>query len=141
MTKLTNEEIEQLRNIRIHTLLNLQTSNRRVSLRCPFPNHNDSTPSFVLYPQNNFYCFGCGANGQGAIDFCMALGYTFVEACEELVRYIRWTKNRQYSFYRLWYRWIWGCKFTVSLRLMVFGNIQTDALDAVFYGYWGWRSS
>lgn len=32
----------------------------RFSTQCIFPDHEDSTPSFVLYPENNsFYCFGC----------------------------------------------------------------------------------
>jgi hypothetical protein len=35
---------------------------------CPF--HEDSTPSFVIYPNNTFHCFGCGANGD-SIDFVM----------------------------------------------------------------------
>ena len=31
---------------------------------CIFPDHEDSTPSFVLYPENNsYYCFGCGEWG------------------------------------------------------------------------------
>jgi hypothetical protein len=32
--------------------------------RCPLPNHNDKTPSFVVYPEtNSFYCFGCHHGG------------------------------------------------------------------------------
>lgn len=30
---------------------------------CPFPGHNDSTPSFVVYSDGSFYCFGCGKSG------------------------------------------------------------------------------
>ena len=31
---------------------------------CPF--HNEKTPSFTVYPENqSFYCFGCGATGDG----------------------------------------------------------------------------
>jgi len=28
---------------------------------CPF--HSDRTPSFTIYPENNFYCFGCHKGG------------------------------------------------------------------------------
>jgi DNA primase len=33
---------------------------------CPF--HNEKTPSFVIYPEGRFYCFGCKEHGD-AIDF------------------------------------------------------------------------
>ncbi len=85
-SKLTNEEIQKIRDVRIHNVLGVGDNGRNVSLKCPI--HSERTPSFVLYPDNSFYCFGCKANGQGAIDFCVALGYTFVEACEELIKYI-----------------------------------------------------
>jgi DNA primase len=85
--KLTNEDIQRLRNIRINNIIGVVDSNRNVSIRCPF--HNEKTPSFILYPDNSFHCFGCNKNGQGAIDFCMELGYTFVQACGELVKYLK----------------------------------------------------
>ncbi len=38
----------------------LQALGSRFITSCVFPDHEDSTPSFVLYPENNsFYCFGC----------------------------------------------------------------------------------
>lgn len=38
----------------------LQQTGARYLTTCIFPDHDDSTPSFVLYPENNsFYCFGC----------------------------------------------------------------------------------
>lgn len=83
--KLTNEEIQTIRELRIHRILNVSDNGRNLSLKCPF--HVERTPSFVLYPDNSFHCFGCKVNGQGAIDFCVALGYTFIEACEELLKY------------------------------------------------------
>ena len=85
-SKLTNEEIQRIRNIRIHNVMGVADTGRRISLKCPI--HRERTASFVLYPDNSFHCFGCNNNGQGAIDFCVALGYTFVEACEELIKYI-----------------------------------------------------
>ncbi len=86
MTKLTNEEINKIRDVSIAYILGRNNVGRNISLRCPF--HSEHTPSFVLYPDNSFHCFGCKANGQGAIDFTMKLGYTFVEACIELMKYI-----------------------------------------------------
>lgn len=42
----------------------LQAIGARYITNCIFPDHDDSTPSFVLYPENNsFYCFGCGEWG------------------------------------------------------------------------------
>jgi hypothetical protein len=37
---------------------------------CPF--HDDSTPSFYIYHNNSYHCFGCEANGN-AIDFTMRI--------------------------------------------------------------------
>lgn len=83
---LTSDEIESIRCIRIHKILGIRDDGRRVSLCCPV--HNERTPSFAVYPDNHYYCFGCGVHGLGAIDFVMALGYTFVQALEELEKYL-----------------------------------------------------
>lgn len=40
---------------------------RRGYLHCPF-HSGDRTPSFRIYPNDSFYCFGCGAHGD-VIDF------------------------------------------------------------------------
>ena len=46
---------------------------------CPF--HEEKTASFVIYPDNSYHCFGCGAHGN-AIDFLIKkLGYSFEHAC------------------------------------------------------------
>lgn len=37
---------------------------------CPF--HADNSPSFVVYPDQRFHCFGCGADGD-VVDFVMRL--------------------------------------------------------------------
>lgn len=43
-----------------HDVQPLQALGSRFITSCIFPDHEDSTPSFVLYPENNsFYCFGC----------------------------------------------------------------------------------
>ncbi len=53
---------------------------------CPF--HNEKTPSFNLYPENNsYYCFGC-ASGGGVIQFVMNIErLDFPEA-------VRWLAQR-----------------------------------------------
>ncbi len=41
---------------------------------CPFPDHEDRTPSCLVYgPGEGFYCFGCGRGGQSAIDLASAI--------------------------------------------------------------------
>lgn len=86
-SNLTSEEISKLRNVSIFEILGIPNRGRRVSVRCPF--HSERTPSFILYPTNDFHCFGCGKNGQGAIDFCMGFDISFLDACEELVKYVK----------------------------------------------------
>ena len=44
----------------------LRRVGRRHIALCPF--HNEKTASFVIYPDNTFHCFGCGAHGD-SIEF------------------------------------------------------------------------
>jgi DNA primase len=41
----------------------LSPSGRGYVGRCPFPDHEDKTPSFYLFPDRRFHCFGCGRSG------------------------------------------------------------------------------
>lgn len=87
MTQLNPQELNKIREIRIHSILGIRDDGRRIMIRCPF--HKDRTASFVLYIDNSFNCFGCGKNGQNAIDFTMALDYSFEDACLELMKYLK----------------------------------------------------
>lgn len=78
--------VEYARQVPIPTLLGLKVG-RRQTIRCPF--HEERTPSCVLYPDNSYYCFGCGANGQNSVDFLMGMGYKFSDCIEELLKYIK----------------------------------------------------
>ena len=80
MTKLTNEELNKIREIKIHEILGIPFAGRRITIRCPLQTHKDRTPSFTLYPENNYFCFSCQATGQNAIDITMAIGFTFEES-------------------------------------------------------------
>jgi len=47
--------------------------------RCPL--HHEKTPSFFIFSNNRFRCFGCGAHGD-AVDFVSKLhGLCFLDAC------------------------------------------------------------
>lgn len=41
----------------------LTPSGDRLRGRCPFPDHDDSTASFVVYPDDLAWCFGCHKGG------------------------------------------------------------------------------
>lgn len=54
----------------------------RLTGLCPF--HEEKTPSFVIFPDNSFFCFGCNAFGD-SVDFLMKLkGCDFKEAVRSL---------------------------------------------------------
>lgn len=65
-----SQDLTKYRNISIHQILGLR-HRRRASITCQFPGHNDSTPSLCIYPDNSYYCFGCGISGQNALDFAL----------------------------------------------------------------------
>jgi hypothetical protein len=52
--------------ISVYPFQRLRKVGERYQALCPF--HNEKTPSFVIYPNNTFYCFGCHVGGD-AIDF------------------------------------------------------------------------
>lgn len=83
---MTKYEIEKIRHIPITTILGMVNTNRRFHIRCPF--HHEKSPSLAIYPDNSYYCFGCGKHGNNAIDFVMDLGSSFNETLEELKKYI-----------------------------------------------------
>lgn len=87
--KLTDRELELVRNVSIHDVLGIQMTGRRLQFRCPFPDHNDSDPSFCLYPDNTFHCYGCDKHGNNALDFFLLMnGNRFVEAVYELTKFV-----------------------------------------------------
>ena len=54
---------------------------------CPFPEHQDNTPSFHCYPDQRFYCFGCGRHGDATDLWAVVNGIDpGMEAALELAR-------------------------------------------------------
>lgn len=64
----------------------------RLVMRCPLGFHEDTTPSFTIYPgDRGWYCFGCGYGGT-VIDLAMAWRQTTdvragLEDVEQIARY------------------------------------------------------
>lgn len=85
-TKYSFENLASIRDVKITSLLGIKDYGRKQFIRCPI--HSERTASMVLYPDNGFFCFGCGASGKNAIDFIMATGCTFIEAIDELKKYV-----------------------------------------------------
>jgi len=86
MINLSSEEVAKMREIRIHKILGLPDNGRRIAMPCPI--HNGKNNNFNLYRDNSYFCFKCGAKGKGAIDFCQALGYSFIDSLVELTVYL-----------------------------------------------------
>ena len=77
--KITQRHIEKAKDVRIRDVYEFQ--GRKVFI-CPF--HDEKTPSFHVYANNTFHCFGCGANGD-TISFIQRLHNTdFIHAVKFL---------------------------------------------------------
>jgi len=82
--QISDEDIIRAKEYPIVDLYNgdLKQSYQRYVGLCPF--HNEKTPSFTIFENNRYFCFGCGAKGS-AIDFIMKTrNLNFVEAVKEL---------------------------------------------------------
>lgn len=81
--RITDEDIAYAKEYPIADLYDGQLfgSKRKYGL-CPF--HNERSPSFYIFPDNKFKCFGCQAYGS-SIDFVMQRdGVDFIKAVKSL---------------------------------------------------------
>ena len=83
--KITDQMIQDARDYPIDSLVGSKVikagKNRKVN--CPV--HGEKTPSFIIYPDNSFHCFGCGFHGNNAVDFIMKVEQlSFEKAVERL---------------------------------------------------------
>lgn len=78
-----DKDIEKAREVSLEAILPGKLPHHR-KIICPF--HNERTPSFHIYPDNSYYCFGCGVNGQNAIDFCMEFENTSFEVAVKFLK-------------------------------------------------------
>jgi DNA primase len=64
----------------VGSYIKLEKAGKNLKARCPF--HNEKTPSFIISPERgNYYCFGCGKNGD---IFSFVQEYEGVEFTEAL---------------------------------------------------------
>lgn len=66
------EEVKMRNDIEtvIGKYVDLKRAGSNMTGCCPF--HSERTPSFTVFPEKNFYCFGCGAGGD-VITFIMRI--------------------------------------------------------------------
>jgi hypothetical protein len=79
--EITNADIEAAKATPIAQVFvgDLRRIGARMRGKCPF--HNEKTPSFIVFPNNRWYCFGACADGGDVVDFVMKLNnLKFLEA-------------------------------------------------------------
>ncbi|PZM86622.1 DNA primase, partial [Candidatus Gracilibacteria bacterium] len=76
----------------------LKKSGTNYKALCPFPGHNEKTPSFMVSPTKQIgYCFGCHKGG-GAVKFIMDIeNCSFKEAIEILSNFTGIKVNSNFS--------------------------------------------
>ncbi len=79
------EQIQQARNVPIESLYSgsLRKSSKKLMGKCPF--HEEHSPSFFIFDDNHFKCFGCGVSGDSIEFYMKSHDVTFKEAVRALV--------------------------------------------------------
>jgi|SRR5271166_1368639 len=79
-------EARQINLIQVMRAYGVDITEHSKKICCPFPNHNDNSPSFIFYKStNSFYCWGCLASG-GAPEFVASMeGISKSAAYEKLL--------------------------------------------------------
>ncbi len=82
---LNDKLVQQAREYPIQYLLEdaKQCGNK---FRAPCPFHGEKNPSFYIYEDNSFHCFGCGQHGFNSIDYMQKLNpdMSFMEIVRKL---------------------------------------------------------
>ena len=69
----------------VSSYVNLKRRGKNMVGLCPF--HNEKSPSFNVYPENNsFYCFGCGAGGDAVSFTKRTNSIDYIEAVKPLAQ-------------------------------------------------------
>jgi DNA primase len=86
----SEDVIQKCREISIESLVDgevINAGSNRLKISCPF-HKGDNDPSMIIYPDNSFFCFGCGVGGSNAITFISRLySLSFPEAIRYLMKF------------------------------------------------------
>ncbi len=80
-------DVESAKQVPIALLLDtkVQRSGKYQVALCPL--HNEKTPSFTIYPDNHYWCFGCQQGGDSIELIRRLYDFNFVEAVGFLLTY------------------------------------------------------
>ncbi|SFH33393.1 DNA primase [Desulfotomaculum arcticum] len=67
-----------------YSIVELKQRGRRWTARCPL--HNDHSPSFVVFPNGKWKCFGCGEHGDGVDLVAKIFNLELIEAARMIAR-------------------------------------------------------
>lgn len=79
------EEIEQAKQVPLETLIpDLKLKSGKLLRCCPF--HDEKTPSFTVFKNNRYYCFGCGEHGDPITWVMKSQHINFIQAIKYLIK-------------------------------------------------------
>ncbi len=74
------KEIHTADAVQRFNIMDLTQRGRRWLGRCPLPDHNDSSPSFCVFSDGGWHCFGCGEHGDAVDLVARVYGLKPIEA-------------------------------------------------------------
>ena len=82
--KIGQKEIQMALAVPIESLITpLRKSGKRLIALCPL--HKEKTPSFFVYPDNSFYCYGCQVGGDVITLVKSLYGLDFIKSVKWLI--------------------------------------------------------
>ena len=80
-----DEQIEMAKSVPLESLIpDLKYNSGRLIRRCPF--HEEKTPSFYVFKNNSYYCFGCGEHGDSISYIMKTQNLGFIQAIKYLLK-------------------------------------------------------
>lgn len=80
--EITEDMIIMASEVPIGNFIELYPAGNNLIALCPF--HKEKTASFVVYPNNHYYCFGCHCSGDVINFYMKKFNRNFIESVREL---------------------------------------------------------